>query len=178
MRYLSPEDVTKYLNKYPNVVEEFLMASTTTEFLENVIEEKRQKIKEQSLQEETENQLLEEETTDTFDTRPPSCASLQYKLPVTAPNTPVPQRKEKPGFPYTDIGIEAMCQKIITYTKDDDICKSIYELCALISKALDADELLFFVAHTGESLVSFNPEEGDKLQLCSNLTETDPTTGM
>lgn len=144
--HLSPEDIAKYLDKNPKVVEEFLLTSTTTEFLENVIEEKKTK--------------LQVEVADVSEIEV-NLNRQSLATPSTAAERPQSRlRSRNVIHMHTEIGIESMCRKITSMTKNEDIYNKIYEVSALVATTLNADDFMFFVCNNENDLALYDPEDG------------------
>jgi hypothetical protein len=64
----------------------------------------------------------------------------------------------------SEIGIEELCHRIITSSKDDELCVRIYEICQIIGHKVDSDvDRLYVTRPNGVDLALFEPEKKFKI---------------
>ncbi|XP_053400578.1 cAMP and cAMP-inhibited cGMP 3',5'-cyclic phosphodiesterase 10A-like [Mercenaria mercenaria] len=64
----------------------------------------------------------------------------------------------------SEMGIAKLCHKIITCTKDEEICERIYEICQVVGHAVDSDkDRLYVTRPNGVDLALYEPEKGFKV---------------
>jgi cAMP and cAMP-inhibited cGMP 3',5'-cyclic phosphodiesterase 10 len=125
---LTAYQIKEYLARYPNVLEEFLLETVSTDYLNDILAKKRSA---------------------------PSCAVpfLKQKHSIVKFNTL-----------YSETGIEHLSRRILTCSKDEDICAQIYDICQVVGSSVAAHDFhLYAASANGTELSLYKP--GDKLKI-------------